>query len=175
MNYDNIDFELIVKQGKIPLWKLLLSVVFFSIMVWIFSEDVIMFYNYGFNEDTFRAFSKSIGAMAYCLTGGIVFAISKTILIDVDKDLLISRYQVGLFSRDVKANVPKLEYVSVFLDDKHNFQVNLWYIGNKHYKMYEFKNKEDAFIFAELVSAKLNIDLLDATERGNNKWIEKTN
>ena len=76
-----------------------------------------------------------------------------------------------LFSTFGKAN---LEYVSVFLDDKDNFQVNLWYVGNKHYKMYVFEKKETAMKFGKHVAAKLNIDLLDATERGKNIWIEKT-
>jgi len=168
------DYELIVAQGKLPIWKLVLSVAFFSIMVWILSQNVIMFFYAGFTEKTFMAFSKSIGSIAYCLTGGVVFAVSKTILIDVDKDILISRYNVGIFSKDVKSVVPKLEYVSVFLEEEQHYKVNLWYIGNKHYTMYSFEEKEIAFTFANHVATKLNIDLLDATKRGNNKWIETT-
>ena len=168
------DFELIVAQGKIPIWRLLVSVVFFSAMIWVLVQDMRLFYYAGFNEKTFMLFSKSLGSVAYCLAGGVVFAISKTILIDVDKDLLISRYNVGMISKDVKSAVPKLEYVSVFLDEKQEYQVNLWYIGNKHYNMYSFDEKEMAFKLANHVANKLNLDLLDATERGNNKWIEIT-
>lgn len=45
----------------------------------------------------------------------------------------------------------------------------------KHYKMYDFDNKEAAYQFALDISNKLNIDLLDATEKGNFVWIEKEN
>ena len=170
---NNNEFELIVAQGENLWWRLLLSVAFFTLMVWVVSENIIMFYNYGFHEDTFRAFSKSLFTIGYSLTGGIIFAVTKTILIDVDKDLLISRFNVGPFSKDVKSTVPQLEYVSIFLDDKENYQVNLWYIGNKHYNMYQFDEKEIAMKFGNHVAIKLNLDLLDATERGDNKWVEK--
>ena len=170
----NNEFELIVAQGKNPLWKLLVSVAFFSYLVWIIILNGKMFYLYGFREEIFRKFSESLEIIGFCLSGGIVFATTKTVLIDIDKDLLISRFNVGLFSKDVKSTVPKLEYVSVYLDANQYYQVNLWYIGNKHYKMYVFDKKETAMQFGNHVAVKLNIDLLDATERGNNRWIETT-
>jgi len=49
----------------------------------------------------------------------------------------------------------------------------IWYKGNKHYKMYAFDKKAQAMEFASLAAARLKIDLLDATEKGNSKWIEK--
>lgn len=112
--------------------------------------------------------------MSFCLVGGIYFSMTKTVLIDTDKDILISRFNVGIFSRDIKSKVPELEYVSVFQADELEYQVNLWYVKNKHYKMYTFAEKDSALKFGASVALKLNIDLLDATERGNSKWIDKT-
>jgi hypothetical protein len=120
-----------------------------------------------------RTFPDAIKNICAGLAGGIAFSITKTVLIDIDKDKLISRYTVGPFSRDVLTVVPELEYVAVFLNSKDQYEVNLWYTGNKHYKMYFFEEKESAFTFATAISNKLNIDLLDATEKGNNKWVEK--
>jgi hypothetical protein len=45
--------------------------------------------------------------------------------------------------------------------------------GNKHYKMYKLTEEEHALKFGAMVAQKLNIDLLDSTEKGNNKWVEK--
>jgi hypothetical protein len=95
-------------------------------------------------------------------------------LIDTSNEKLISRYIIGPFSFDVNSKIPKLEYVSVFLDSSANFQTNLWYLGNKHYKMYDFELKEDALLFAKITASRLEIALLDATEKGNSKWIETT-
>lgn len=95
-------------------------------------------------------------------------------MIDIDKNKLISIYSVGPFSKKIPSVVPELEYVSVFLNSKDIYEVNLWYKGNKHYTMYAFGEKQPAMKFGEQVSAKLDIDLLDATEKGNSKWIDKT-
>jgi hypothetical protein len=40
--------------------------------------------------------------------------------------------------------------------------------------MYDFEKKELAMKFGEMLSTKLNIDLLDATEKGNFKWVDKS-
>lgn len=78
--------------------------------------------------------------------------------------------KVNYFSK-----IPILEYVSVFKNSqKEIFEVNLWYKGNKHYNVFNFEEFQSAFDFALLYSNKLNIDLLDATEKGNSKWIDKT-
>ena len=111
--------------------------------------------------------------MAFCFAGGVHFSVVKTVLIDLDKDQLISRYCLGPFSYDSKDIIPELEYVAVFKNGKDDFEVNLWYKGNKHYNMYIFELKAQAMEFAEIIVAKLKLDLLDATEKGNSKWVDK--
>ena len=107
------------------------------------------------------------------LASALAFSVTKDIEIE-NNSSIISYYKVGPFTKTVKTSTIAFEYVSVFQETEGVFQTNLWYKGNKHYKMYEFEVKADAFKFGTLVSDKLNIDLLDATERGNNKWVEKT-
>ena len=168
------EYELIVSQGNRPLWMRILAALFFTYMLYLVYELCLLFYYRGFSafsSKTLPSFAELIG---YSLSGGITFCITKTVLIDTDNDLLISRFCVGPFSHDVKSRVPELEYVAVFFDSKENYEVNLWYVGNKHYRMYDFDEKKTAMKFAEMVSEKLNIDLLDATEKGNSKWIDKT-
>ena len=109
---------------------------------------------------------------AFCFAGGVSFSLTKNILIDLDKEKLVSIYIVGPFSRKVNTALPKLDYVSVFKINDSEYEVNLWYSRNKHYKMYKITEKEHALKFGEMVAQKLNIDLLDVTEKGNSKWIE---
>ena len=92
----------------------------------------------------------------------------------LNKNKLISRYQLGPFSKDILSEIPELEYVAVFLNSKEEFEVNLWYQGNKHYQMYQFEEKDQAMNLAKITSTKLNIDLLDATVKGDFKWVDKT-
>ena len=53
------------------------------------------------------------------------------------------------------------------------FETNLWCEGNKYFQMFIFENSKEAFNFGKIVAEKLNIDLLDATEYGNNQWVER--
>ena len=168
------EYELIVSQGNRPLWMRILAASFFALMLYFLYGIILIFYYRGFCEYTSHVLPGFVESIAYCLTGGITFCTTKTVLIDTDKDLLISRFCVGPFSHDVKSKVPELEYVAVFFDSKENYEVNLWYVGNKHYRMYDFDEKKPAMKFAEMVSEKLNIDILDSTEKGNSKWIDKT-
>ena len=173
MEAKNNEYELVVAQGNRPLWMRILAALFFTYMLYLIYGLCLLFYYRGFSEYTSKALPNFVELIAYSLSGGIAFCITKTVLIDIDKDLLISRFCVGPFSRDVKSKVPQLEYVAVFFDSRENYEVNLWYVGNKHYRMYDFDEKEPAMKFAEIAATKLNIDLLDATEKGNSKWIDK--
>lgn len=167
------EYELIVSEGRRPIWMRILAALFFTLMICTIYEVAMEIYNSGTDELNTNEISREIKTIALCLAGGISFSVTKTVLLNLDNDLLISRFCVGPFSRDVKSKVPQLEYVSVFWDaEKEYYQVNLWYVGNKHYKMYFFDEKKSAMKFAELTAIKLNIDFLDATEKGNSKWID---
>jgi len=165
-------YELIVSEGKLPIWKAIVAAAFFTGLVYLLYLDFRMFYNAGVNEKTGLLAAKSLKRLGNCLVGGIAFSITKSVLIDTDTDKLISRYCVGPFHRDILTAVPTLEYVSVFKNGKDEFEVNLWYKGNKHYKMYVFESKSPAIGFSRQVAQKLKIDLLDATVKGNSQWLD---
>lgn len=69
--------------------------------------------------------------------------------------------------------LPKIDYISLYATGQNVFQVNLWNYKNKHWDLYEEFNYKDAFRIAFELSELLNIDLLDATERHNFRWIDK--
>jgi hypothetical protein len=166
------EYELVVSEGKLPLWRAVVAAAFFTCVCYILYLDFQLFYYTGFNQKSFTLAAKSLEGFGYCLVGGITFCVTKTILIDVDNDKLISRFCVGPFTRNVLDVVPELEYMSVFKNGKGQFEANLWYKGNKHYKMYRFDEKAPAMAFGREVAKKLKIDLLDATQKGNSQWIE---
>ncbi|MFY7742427.1 MAG: hypothetical protein ACOVQR_07265 [Flavobacterium sp.] len=168
------EFELIVSENKRSIWSLILASIFFTITVFSILYFIKIIYQLGFDKIPVKFPARMIELIVFSAGLGVTFSITKTILIDVDKNKLISRYFIGSFYKDILSEVPKLEYISVFfLSSKEVYEVNLWYNQNKHYKMYVFDNKNSAFEFAVQVVNKLNLDLLDATEKGNFKWIEK--
>ncbi|APY08631.1 hypothetical protein BWZ20_10095 [Winogradskyella sp. J14-2] len=84
--------------------------------------------------------------------------------------------------------LPKVDYISVFATNENitvralsaettnTFPVihlNLFYDNNKKITVYETKNQEDAFDVASHIADALLIDLLDATEKGDFKWVDK--
>lgn len=165
------EFELIVHEGNRPLWQTIIAGFIFTFMFYIIYQAVLMFYYQGYNDDTVRAFPSFFYLIVCCIVAGTSFSLVKSVFIDVDKDKLVTRFRIGLFSYDRISPVPSLEYVSVFKDGRGGYDVNLWYIGNKHYVMCDFYESEPAFVFARYVATKLNLDLLDATVKGDSKWI----
>jgi len=172
---ENIDFEVAIFEKKRSWYELLLASVFYSAIIYMIYLSIY----YGFIEPSTKIFIRAIITLllcgTYCFVYGLKFSATKNLLIDLDTNLIVSRYVVGPFSYDVKSKVAEFEYVSFFKDKFDCYGTNLWYFKNRHYKMYDFDNKEAAYQFALDISNKLNIDLLDATEKGNFIWIEKEN
>ena len=167
------DHKLIISQGKRPIWKTILTAIFFTLMLVEIWATILMLFSFKMTEDVLRAAAMSLAPIAYWFAFGVSVGLLKTISIDTEKDILITTYFIGPFSKDVKSTIPELQYVAVFKDAKELYQVNLWYKGNKRYNMFTFDEPEPAFIFAKTVCVKLKLDLLDATERNNNQWIEE--
>lgn len=171
------EYELVVSQGTLPWWRIIIASLFFSYMLYMVYILFMLFYYVDLEKVKPKEIAREIKVAAICFAGGVSFSLTKNVLIDLDTEKLVSIYKVGPFSRKVNTTLPKLDYVSVFKINDSEFEVNLWYSRNKHYKMYTITEKEHALKFGLMVAQKLNIDLLDATEKGNSKWIDiiKTN
>lgn len=101
------------------------------------------------------------------------FLKTKDVLLNTDTHEIVYQYSVGPFSKIVKVKSTPFEYIAVFKNEGYLFETNLWCEGNKHFQMFIFENSKEAFNFGKIVAEKLNIDLLDATEYGNNQWVER--
>lgn len=169
----NKSSEILISEGKKHFIESALAAIFFAA----FFYTVFLTLYYCIFEPRFADIIINLynifGLGLISLSLGLRFATVKTILIDTSLERLISRYHIGPFSIDRLSSIPQLEYVAVFLNAKELHEVNLWYKGDRHYKMYVFEDKYHAFRFAEMVTQKLQLDLLDATQKGNSKWIER--
>jgi len=168
------EYELIISPGKIPVWRRIIASALLTLVLYYLYLASTFFYYLGFTEKAFYGLAGVIKLITFPLVSIVSLCLTKTILIDIDKNKLISRFQLGPFSKDVLSEIPELEYVAVFLNSKDVFEVNLWYKNNRHYQMYQFDEKAQAFNLAKLTSTKLNIELLDATVKGDFQWIDKT-
>ncbi|MGJ8591231.1 MAG: hypothetical protein ACSHXF_01710 [Aquaticitalea sp.] len=82
-------------------------------------------------------------------------------------------YEIGLFSYKEKwQDLEDLEYISVFKKNEL-FEVNLWYKKNKIVNLFATDKFSDAIDNAYQIANKLQIDLLDASVKGNHRWVDK--
>lgn len=152
------EYELVVSENKRSIWSLILASVCFTISVCLLLYSIKVIYQSGFDNVSVKFPANMIKLIVFSAGLGVTFSVTKTILIDVDKNKLISRYFIGPFYKDVLSEIPKLEYISVFFQSSHEeYEVNLWYNKNKHYKMYVFNNKNSAFEFANQVIKKIKL------------------
>lgn len=168
------EYEVCIYEGKRKWYELVLAAVFFGISVYLLLSVLY----YAFFDTSISMVIQSVyltlGFGLYSFVNGLGFSVTKNLLIDTDTNTIVSRYMVGPFSHDVKTMANEFEYVSFFRYKNDYYGTHLWYKVNKHYKMYSFEDKFAAYQFSLEISNKLNIDLLDATEKGNSKWIDKT-
>lgn len=98
---------------------------------------------------------------------------SHSIHINFEHQKIQHRYRVGLFNyKEVWQNLEELEYIAVFRTGDY-YQINMWYQKNNILNLMTLDDPKKAIENGYLIADKLNIDLLDARERGFHKWVNK--
>ena len=170
--------EIVVSQGKRPFWQIIIASLLFTLSFFFLFYGFYKFYLMGLHEANTKVIKGNVSFFSlsiYAFLGGLHFSVYKTIFINTEKQKLKTQFSVGNIKVNYHSEVPELKYVSVFKNPNSDFiEVNLWYGKNKHFNVYNYENINEAMSFGLLFSNKLNIDLLDATEKGNSKWIDKT-
>ena len=172
-----LEKEIVVSEGQRPLWQRVIAALLYTVMFFTLLFYFYLLHNSGLEDlKKVRNITGLLQISFYCFIGGLNFSIVKTLFINLEKEKLKTEYRVGIFSIKYFSEFPKLEYVSVFKhyyekNDNTIFEINLWYKGNKHFNVSNFEEFQPAMDFGLMFSNKLNLDLLDATEKGNSKWI----
>ena len=111
--------------------------------------------------------------LIYCLFFALDFSRKKSIIINTRSKTITSRYSVWSLNFDKRKRATDFEYVAYFEKDKNRiYGVNLWYKENRYFEIGEFDDLISAKNAAYDIARTLKIDLLDATENGNQKWID---
>ena len=167
--------EIIIHQGKRHFLEIVLGSIFYATIIFVL---LLAIYNFLINGN-FKVFIWKIHniliLIGILLPMALSFTVTKSIIINPVREKLISIYSVGVFSKRIESKIPKLNYISIFKNSKDEFEVNLWYEKNKHYKMYVFEKFDEALELGKQLSNRFNIDLLNATKKGDFKWIELDN
>lgn len=166
---------IIVGGGKLPFWKIILSAVIYTIIAYY----LFVWIQITISSKSFAVSMTALTSVIYIIGLLLPLVLSLSVVttkyIDVFNAKLTKEYRIGPFKKRIFKDIPELEYVSVFKEDKNSdFEINIWYKhkGHKRFNIGVFEKKQEAMEYAEVVAKTLKIDFLDATERGNSKWIE---
>ena len=159
--------EILVSEEIKPLWKLIIASLFYVFTAYFFCLTIhywsIRWISYGLECLQFSLL---------LLSGALFFSLRRLIYLNTEKKLLKVEYRVG----NIKFNfteITDLNYISVFNNKQtENVEVNLWYKKNKHLNITNFDDLNLALECGRKFSEKLNLDLLDATIKGNSKWVK---
>ncbi|WP_147132321.1 hypothetical protein [Seonamhaeicola algicola] len=98
---------------------------------------------------------------------------SHSIHISLQENKIQHQYRIGRFRyKEVWQVLKDIEYVSVYKNSGY-YLVNLWYEKNGILNLMALKDYELSIEKGLFIAEKLNTDLLDAREKGYNKWINK--
>ncbi len=164
--------EILISQNKRPFWHFILGGLFYLAAIGL---TVYAFYQlYAFPED--YSYEKDLGGnltiALLAFVAGLGSSIVRTRYLNLEKEKLQTEFRLWFLKIRVQSSMPQLKYVSVFNNTgAEQFEVNLWYEGNKHFNIMDFDEVEPAFDYGRQFSEKLDLKLLDATEKGNSKWI----
>lgn len=167
--------EIVISEGKRPFWQIIIAALLFTATLFILFYFFYALYIAGNNPSLVKKITSLLHLSVYTFLSGLSFSLVKTIYINLEKEKLKTEYSIGIIKINYHSTIPELEYVSVYKNPQtYNIEVNLWYKGNKHFNVFNFDEEKQAFEFGLQFSNKLNIDLLDATEERNFKWVDKT-
>lgn len=171
--------NVIISEGERPIWQFVIAALFFTLSIFFIS-----YFFYRFGPLIFKnVFAAIVGAMLYfflafcAILMGMRFSAKNTMFFDLENNKFKDQYTVGPFIKGKWKLLPKLEYVSVFKNSKGFFEINIWHRKNKkytdkHFNIYNYHDEEEALETGYYIAKQLNIKLLDATEKGNFKYLD---
>jgi len=106
------------------------------------------------------------------LSIGIMLTGYSKVYFDLANKRFKDQYGVGPLRFGLWQKLPPLNYISVFMNDLMQYEVNLWYNKNRHIHIETFWTKEEAIENGFYLANDLGIKLFDASERKTkNKYL----
>ncbi len=163
-----------ISEGTRPFWHIILAALFFTGAFF----SLILFYEtftLEMNKKNVRSYFDILELVMLLIIFGISFSLVKDYQFDFKNNQYKIISRIGPVKIGRWQSFKSLDYISVFKKDDYEYIINLWYNTNKHFSFCISNNSEKALKIGSELSKKLKIDLLDATNPHNKKWVEVTN
>lgn len=165
------DVEFTIREPKRPLLNKIIFAIafsgFFTFIIYLFSSNDFS------SEDTL---SVSIYLLwSFCFLFVFLTPIIARHYIHFNFSNLKIRhsYAIGCFKyNETWQNLDDLKYISVFHTSK-GYEINMWYKKRNILNLAVLQDSKEAIEKGLYFSEHLKIDLLDARERGDYKWVDK--
>ncbi len=163
--------EVIISQGNRPFWHNIIAAFFYTVVVFCI---VFFFLDFEFSLRADYAVQQMdyIDIASSALAGAFYFSVIQAYYFDFKNKQYKHESAYLIFKLGKWKPLPILEYISVFKKEEAVYEVNLWYVRNKHFKIYRMFDEDEAMQVGKQLAASLNIDLLDATVANDSKWID---
>jgi len=159
--------EIIISQGNRPFWQNVIAALFCALTL-----TAIFLFFYNINSQTKQESVQRIMVIICAIGPALYYSILKSYHFDFKNNLYKREYSFLIFKKGKWENLPALQYVSVFEKRMNLYEMNLWYKGNQHFKIYTLFEKEEAINVGKQLAKHLKLDLLDATVANDSKWID---
>ncbi|WPO79916.1 hypothetical protein [Flavobacterium sp. KACC 22761] len=164
-------FDQLVYVSKRPFWHFLIALPLYYFAISMLFKTLDLFY-LGKIMDALK-FVLATFFMFVC-AGGLTF--TKRVYADAEKKTVsfnFTLFKIPLCKNSVFENV---QYISVYKNyADRDFEIYLWLSETKKKSISVHLDLNSALSYALKIANGLQVDLLDATEKGNFKWIEKKN
>ncbi|MCB0452819.1 MAG: hypothetical protein KDC94_07985 [Aequorivita sp.] len=166
--------DVYISQGNRPLWQLVIAALCFTgMLVFLY----LFFISFDFNggekqmKETFFLLEVAI----YFFGGGITFSIVRDYHFNFNEKKYKILFCVGPVKIGSWQKFKNLEYISVYKNKKNIFEINLWHDRNRHFNLAIQNKATAALIIGKELAKKLEIELYDATDPHNPKWVDDVN
>lgn len=163
--------EILISQGERALWQLVIAALLYTGMF-----TCLYYFSTTFNiHDEVKKVKASLVFLElaiFLFLSGISFSIVRDYHFNIKEKKYKILFCIGPIRVGSWKTFENLNYISVFKNNKDKFEVNLWYNKNKHFNISTYGKQNFALLAGKHIAKKLNIDLLDATEPRNSKWVE---
>lgn len=167
--------NVIISEGNRPLWQRVIAAIHYTAILYLLFKFFIGFDLTSDNKKLKGSLSL-LEIAIFLFPSALAFSVVKDILFDLEQRKYKIQYCVGPIRVGKWQALPDIEYVSVFKQPKadggYAYEANLWYAGNRHFNVCESDLLEPAYKMGENVAKVLQVNLLDATEANNNKWVK---
>ena len=160
-----------ISEGKRPFWQILIAALFYIgalVSLYFFYET----FSLEVSNKKIVAYFDIFELTIILFMAGISFSVVKDYQFDFKNNQYKIIHRVGPIKVGQWRTLKSLDYISVFKKNESKYLVNLWYNKNKHFNL-SAQNKADTAIFmGKELAKKLKIELYDATDPHNPKWVD---